>query len=82
MSPLQNFQQDPNTKRRDLLKSKRAKTCKLSELSKIQQNKLAKLNGMLYELRRGENVQNRRLAPWLTEEEYESLNVTGKQAAN
>ena len=28
---------------------------------------------MLNELRRGENVQNRRLATWLTEEEYESF---------
>ena len=28
---------------------------------------------MLDELRRGENVQNRRLATWLTEDEYESF---------
>ena len=28
---------------------------------------------MLVELRRGKNVQNRRLAKWLTEEEYESV---------
>ena len=63
----------PNTKLRDLLKSKKAKTRKLSELSKTEQNRLAKLNGMLDELRRGENVQNRRLATWLTEVEYESF---------
>ena len=50
----------PNIKLRDLLKSKKAKTLKLSELSKTEQNKLAKLNGMLEELRRRENVQNRR----------------------
>ena len=58
---------------RDLLKSNKAKTRKLSELSKTEQNRLAKLNGMLDELRRGENVQNRRLGTWLTEEEYESF---------
>ena len=58
---------------RDLLKNKKAKTRKLSELSKTEQNRLAKLNGMLDELRRGENVQNRRLATWLTEVEYESF---------
>ena len=52
----------PNIKLRGLLKSKKSKTHKLSELSKIEQNRLAKLNGMLDELRRGENVQNRRLA--------------------
>ena len=32
---------------------------------------MEKLNGMLDELRRGENMQNRRLATWLTEAEYE-----------
>jgi hypothetical protein len=64
------MQQKPNTKLRDLLKNKKAKTRELSELSKTEQNRLAKLNGMLDELRRGENVQNRRLATWLTEVEY------------
>ena len=34
---------------------------------------MEKLNGMLDELRRGENMQNRRLATWLTEAEYEGL---------
>ena len=48
-------------------------THKLSEFSKTEQNRLAKLNAMLAELRRAENVQNRRLATWLTEDEYESF---------
>ena len=34
---------------------------------------LGKLKGMLDELRRGENMQIRRLATWLTEDEYESF---------
>ena len=67
------MKQKPNTKLRDLLKSKKAKTRKLSELSKTEQNRLAKLNLMLDELIRGKNVQNRRLATCLTEEEYESF---------
>jgi hypothetical protein len=58
---------------RDLLKSKTAKTRKLSGLSKTEQNRLAKLNAMLETLRLGKNVQNRQLATWLTEEEYESF---------
>ena len=58
---------------RALLKSKKAKIRKLSELSKTEQNRLAKLNGMLDEVRRGENVQNRRLATWLTVVEYEGF---------
>ena len=73
MSEWQDMQQEPNTKLRDSLKNKKAKTRKLSELSKTEQNRLAKLNGMLDELRRGENVQNRRLATWLTETEYEGV---------
>ena len=58
---------------RHLLQKNKIKTRKLSELSKTEQNRLAKLNGMLDELKRGENVQNRRLATWLTEAEYEGL---------
>ena len=73
MSEWQDMQQKPNTKLRDLLKNKKAKTRKLSELSKTEQNRLAKLNLMLDELRRGVNVQNRRLATWLTEAEYQSF---------
>ena len=73
MSEWQDMQYRPNTKLRDLLKSKKAKTRKLSELTKTEQNRLAKLNGMLDKLRRGENVQNRRLATWLTEVEYEGF---------
>ena len=60
------MQKEPNTTLRDLLKSQKAETRKLSELSKTEQNRLVNLNGMLDELRRGENVQNRRLAiSWL-----------------
>ena len=40
------MQQQPNTKLRDLLKSKKGKTRKLNELSKTQKDRLAKLNGM------------------------------------
>ena len=78
MSEWQDMQKKPNTKLRDLLKIKNAKTHKPSELSKTEQNRLAKLNVMLDELKRAENVQNRRLATWLTEEEYESFKAIGK----
>jgi hypothetical protein len=39
------MQKQPNIKLRDLLKSKKAKPRKLSELSKTEQNRLAKLKG-------------------------------------
>ena len=46
-----------NTKLPDLLKSKKAKSRKFSELpKKKEKNRLAKLNGVLDEVRRGANV--------------------------
>ena len=65
------MQNKTGIKLRESIKGKKAKTPALSELSKTEQNRLAKRIGMLDELRRGENVQNRRLATWLTEVEYE-----------
>ena len=63
-----------NTKLPDLLKSKKAKSRKFSELpKKKEKNRLAKLNGILDELTRGENVQNRPLAIWLTEAKHEGF---------
>ena len=51
MSEWHYMQKEPNTKLRDLLKSKKAKTRKPNEPSKTEQNRLAKLKGMLDELR-------------------------------
>ena len=42
MSEWQDIQQKLNTKLRDLLKNNKAKTRKLSELSKTEQNRLTK----------------------------------------
>ena len=69
------MKQKPNTKLRDLLKSKKAKTRKLSELSKTEQNRLAKRIGMLDELIRGKNVQNRQLQTWLSEDEFAQVDI-------
>ena len=71
------MQQKPKTKLQDLLKSKKAKTRKLSELSKTEQNRLATLNATLDELRRGKNVQNRQLQTWLSDDEYKQLPLNG-----
>jgi len=67
------MQKQTNTKLRHLLQKNKFKTRKLSELSKTEQNRLAKLNVMLDELRCAESVQNCRLATWLAEDEYESF---------
>jgi len=47
MTEWQDMQKQPNTKLRGLLKRNKAKTSKLNELSKIEKNRLAKLNAML-----------------------------------
>ena len=73
MSKWHYMQKEPNTKLRDLLKSKQAKTSKPNELSKIDTIRLAKLYGMLDELRHGENVQNYRLVTWLTQDECDGF---------
>ena len=56
MSEWQDIQKWPNTKLRDLLKDKKAKTRKLNELSIIETNRLAKLKVMLGGFRRGKDV--------------------------
>ena len=50
MSEWHDKQKKPNTKLRDLLKSNKAKTRKLSELSKTEQNRLYSVNQRLCEL--------------------------------
>ena len=50
------MKQKPNTKLRDLLKSKKAKTRKLHEVYKTEQNGLVKLNAKLDDLGHGENM--------------------------
>ena len=51
----------------------KVKTRKLSRLSKSEQNRLAKLEEMLDVLILRKNVKSRRLAIWLTKDEYESF---------
>lgn len=69
------MQQKPNSKLRDLLKSDKAQSQNLSELSKTEQYRLAKLNRMLDELRRWEKVQNRQLHTLLSEDDYAQVNI-------
>ena len=73
MSEWQAIHKNPNTNALDFLKNYKAKTRQLSELSKTEQKHLEKLNVIIDKPRRGKNVQNRQLATWLTEEEYEDF---------
>tara|TARA_B100000780_G_C20932713_1_gene371828 strand:+ start:174 stop:401 length:228 start_codon:yes stop_codon:yes gene_type:complete len=52
MSEWLDMQKKPNTKLQHLIQKNKFKSRKISELSKIKQNRLAKLNIMLDRLRR------------------------------
>jgi hypothetical protein len=41
----------------------------------MAEKRLARLEGIAAQLRRGENVQNPQLQRWLTKEEYEQIEV-------
>ena len=62
MSDWQDVQQKPNTKLQNWLKTKEAKTRELSELSKTQQNRSAKLNALIdkHRLRKNELLESRK----------------------
>jgi uncharacterized coiled-coil DUF342 family protein len=59
---------------RKLLQKRIAKANPRRKLAKDETTKLAKLEGIVEKLKRGENVQNHQLAIWLTEDGYESRN--------
>lgn len=58
---------------RKLLQEQIEKANPLRELTAEETKRLNKLEAIAAKLRRGENVQNRQLQTWLSEEEYEQL---------
>jgi hypothetical protein len=58
---------------RKLLKERIEKANPRRELTAEETKRLKKLEGIADKLKRGENVQNRQLQTWLSEEEYEQL---------
>ena len=63
--PMSNFSQ--------LLQERIGKASPRRELTAEATKRLAKLESIADKLKRGENVQNRQLQTWLSEEEYEQL---------
>ena len=49
------------------------------KLTTVETKRLNKLEGIAEKLKRGENVQNRQLQRWLSEEEYEQLECEWKE---
>jgi len=66
-------QQKPNSNFRKLLKERIEKSNPRRKLSTEETKRLAKLEAIAEKLRRGENVQNRQLQTWLSDDEYAQI---------
>jgi hypothetical protein len=73
MSEWYDSQKKANIDFQKLLKERIEKANPRRELTAEETNRLLKLEGIADKLKRGENVQNRQLKTWLSEEEYEQL---------
>ena len=58
---------------RQLLQERIEKSNPRRKLTAEEQKRLSKLEGIIDTLRRGENVQNRQLQTWLSDDEYEQI---------
>ena len=64
---------------RKLLQERTEKANPRRKLSSEESKRLAKLESKADKLKRGENVQNRQLKTWLSEEEFEHLEYEWKE---
>ena len=70
---MSEWQKDSSDNFRKLLQERIDKTNPRRKLAKDETTKLAKLEGIVEKLKRGENVQNRQLQTWLSENQYAEL---------
>ena len=69
-----NHQKKPNSSFRELLREHLDRTNpRRKELTRDETTKLAKLEGIAAKLRCGENLQNRQLKIWLSDDEYAAI---------
>ena len=73
MSEWHDSQRRPSGYFRMLLQETIEKANPRRELTAEEAKRLAKLEAIAEKLKRGENVQNRQLQTWLSEEEYEQF---------
>jgi len=73
MSEWLDNQKNPNSNFRQLLQERIEKANPRRELTAEEIKRLTRLEAIADKLRRGENVQNRQLQKWLSEEEYAQL---------
>jgi hypothetical protein len=75
MNERHDSQKKPSGDFRKLLQERIDKANPRRKLAKDETTKLAKLEGIVEKLRRGENVQNRQLQTWLSEDEYAQVDI-------
>jgi hypothetical protein len=73
MSEWLDSQQKPSGNFCKLLQERIEKTNPRRTLTAKESKRLSKLEGIIDKLRRGENVQNRQLQTWLSDDEYEQI---------
>ena len=78
MSEWYDSQKKPNSDFRKLLQERLDKTNPRRTLTSDEQRRLFKLEHIAEKLRRRENVQNRQLQTWLSEDEYSQIEVFEK----
>ena len=79
MSEWYDNQLKPSSNLRNMLQERTDKANPRRELTAEEAKRLATLEGITDKLKRGENVQNRQLKTWLSEEEYEQLDYEWKE---
>jgi len=75
MTEWYDSQKKSNGNFRKLLQERLDKVNPRRKLAKDETTKLAKLEGIAEKLKRGENVQNRQLQTWLSEDEYAQVDI-------
>jgi len=73
MSEWYDSQQKPSSNIRKLLQQKIEKASARRELTNEETKRFAKLESIADKLKRGENVQNRQLQAWLSDDEYAQI---------
>ena len=71
--------QKPSNNFRQLLQERNEKANPRRELTSEEAKRLGKLEAIADKLKRGENLQNRQLQTWLSEEEYAQFEAEWKE---
>jgi hypothetical protein len=75
MSEWYDSQKKPSSNFQNLLRERIDKANPRRKLTAAEKRRLSKLEVIAAKLRRGENVQNRQLQTWLSQDEYEQVDV-------